>query len=226
MAKDTIDLYEHYLNKWSRTRGPLFTNPILAICRICALVRAMHIASECPDEEVKLRALRVVSDALSEVPDSNMPAGRADRARVNLALVDIRRLMRDVDDSRNLLNDYLAIFQRALGSLDADDRIHAWVWANLLCALHQAESDALQLRAARTLLAKTRDLARRVGRVRPQSEKPPPASPGVPGDETQQLEKDAPVPGVRDGSDVDGSVPAGAHERHASGATTSGRDPP
>ena len=156
---------DELLENWSRTRGPLLDDPRAAVCRIFAVLAAQAVCEQCPEQGVRVRAARVLEEALSEVPDSNRPASREAHARTSALLVDARRLMRRHHDPETLARDLARLFLG--GRDDGLESLRCLAWAELLAAVARARSADVQLRAARTLIARTRDAARQVGRKRP-----------------------------------------------------------
>lgn len=163
-SENGTDLAEHFLEEWSATRGPLFEDPRAAACRILALETVAHLSRLAPERTVRLRASRILGEALTPLPDSNRPAGREQRARVNMALIDIKRAYRKAGHYRDITPVFEKLLHRAAFEKDLTGQLRTRALAEQLAAVLQGESSLLQLRAARTLLAMTRDAARRVGR--------------------------------------------------------------
>lgn len=206
-------IYESFFEEWSRTRGPLFDYPPEAICRILAICAVHHIRHDAPERELRIRAARVLDEALTHVPDANIPASRETRARVNMGLVDIQRLLRDAPDEEDLVRPLAKILGIAAGCVNEIELLRILALAELLAAVFDAERLSVRLRAARTLIARTRDAARRVGR---------PKLPGLPDTGANPPESDAPVASADPGGA--GEPPAG--HSHESGADHDGRAPP
>ena len=179
-------LSEVLLEKWSRTRGPLFARPSDAVCRILAIREVDHARSRGPERALRIRAARILHEALAEVPASNRPATREQHARVNMALVDIERALREPPEERKLVQSFAKILAIADGhgrDFNKADVIGYLALAELLAAATEDDSWELSLRAARTLLARTRDAARRVGA--PAAETPQSNEPQSVPDETE-----------------------------------------
>ncbi|MCB0220348.1 MAG: hypothetical protein KDH09_11685 [Chrysiogenetes bacterium] len=180
-SESGTSLADHFLEEWSATRGPLFEDPREAVCRILAIETVAHLSRLAPGRTVRLRAARVLGEALVPVADSNRPAGKEQRARVNMALVDIKRAYRKAGHYRDITPVFEKLLHRAAFEKDLTGQLRTRALAEQLAAVLQGESSLLQLRAARTLLAMTRDAARKVGRERPDaaqqdaSPKAPPA---------------------------------------------------
>ncbi|MCB0218521.1 MAG: hypothetical protein KDH09_02400 [Chrysiogenetes bacterium] len=165
MAKEQrFSLSDHFLDEWSRTRGPLFEDPRAAVCRIRALVMVSTVCNRAPDRQLRMRAARVLDEALAEVPDSSRPATNEQRARANMALVDINRLNRESGICTDMTAGLVEILNKAGNVTSVEGQLKSHAWAQLLAAVIEGEGPEIQLRAARTLLARTRDAARRVGR--------------------------------------------------------------
>ena len=167
MAKErrSRHLSEIFLDRWSATRGPLFDEPAAAVCRILAVCVIHRARREATDRVIRIRAARVLDEALRAVPDSNAPATKENRARANMALVDVRRLLREAPPGEDLVQPLAEILARAsTAEIDEIEMLRIFALAELLAATLDAEAWELKLRAARTLLARTRDAARKVGR--------------------------------------------------------------
>ncbi|MCB0220976.1 MAG: hypothetical protein KDH09_14865 [Chrysiogenetes bacterium] len=182
MAKEPRErlLSEIFLDKWSATRGPLFDEPAAAVCRILAVCAAHRARREATDRVIRIRAARVLDEALRVVPDSNLPATNETRARVNMALVDVNRLLREAPPDEGLVTPLAKILARASArEVDEIEVLRIFALAELLAAALEADTWEVRLRAARTLIARTRDAARRVGRASSEatdaSPKTPPA---------------------------------------------------
>lgn len=160
------DIEAFYLAHWSRTRGPLLKNTRAAVCRILALAEVTRLARTAGDASLRVRAARVWDEALAEVDDSNLPATGADHARASAALVDVRRFIREIWWDEDAAAELVEIFLRHSPGGSPMEQMRHYAWAELLAAALLAKDEALRLRAARTLLARTRDAARRVGRVK------------------------------------------------------------
>lgn len=161
-------LEEEYLEKWGRVRGPLFESPRVAVCRVVALCAALRIGRGGRGVALRMRAMRVVEEALREVPASKAPASGEAYARASAMMADVLRLGRSLsweDDLAGTLAGYFAA-ERRKKDLDGEDFDHFrhYTWAELLCTLFLCRDDSLRLRAARSLLAWTRDDARKTGR--------------------------------------------------------------
>ena len=187
-SENGTSLADHFLDEWSRTRGPLFADPRAAVCRIWALLIVSAACDQAPGRGLRMRAARVLDEALSEVPDSNHPATSDQRARANMALVDINRLNRESGVCTDMSAGLCEILNKAGKVTSVEDQLKSRALAQLLAAVIEGEEAEIQLRAARTLLARTRDAARRVGR---------PAQPGSSEDKKRQSETDPPAPDER-----------------------------
>lgn len=174
-------LYESIWRKWSRTRGPLYENPAEAICRILALCEVNAARARAPGRPLRVRAARILDEALAPVADSKRPATNDQRARANQGLVDISRLMRESSPGKDRFKQIALILVRAgQGRRDLDelDVVRYFALAELLIAALEDDCWEISLRAARTLLALTRDAYRRVGR--PASNDSPEHTPSPP----------------------------------------------
>lgn len=180
MAKEQRErlLSEIFLDKWSATRGPLFDEPAAAVCRIMAVCEAHRARREAADRVVRIRAARILDEALRAVPDSNQPASKEHRARVNMALVDVNRLLREAPPGEELVKPLAKILAAASATeIDEIEVLRIFALAELLAAALEADTWEVRLRAARTLLARTRDAARRVGRPRSKAADADPKTP-------------------------------------------------
>lgn len=162
------DLEAFYLEHWSRTRGPLFENPRAAVCRILALAEVTRLSRAGTDPSLRVRASRIWDEALAEVADSKCPATGRAHAQVSAALVDVRRLMRELISGEDAAAELVEIFVRHVPGGHPMEQMRHYAWAELLAATLRSADESLRLRAARTLLARTRDLARQVGREEPE----------------------------------------------------------
>lgn len=179
---DAGDFEFSLLHQWSRVRGPLFDEPRSVVCRILALTAAGALAHDSDDPDLRLRASRVVDEALGTLPDSNRPSSRAGHARACALLVDVRRLLRAAADERELAEGLRDLFEdtcdghyrtgRPAGYADIDlgEVLRCVSWGQMLASTLMGEDPARRLRAARSLLARTRDAWRRMGRQRPFAE--------------------------------------------------------
>lgn len=165
MAKAPAErlLSEIFFEKWSRTRGPLFDEPASAICRILAVCEVHRARREAPDRGLRVRAARILDEALREERDSNLPAAPEKRARANLGLVDVERLLREAPPGEDLVAPIAKILAVAARAEDEIAVIRHFALAELLAAVLDADTWEIRLRAARTLIARTRDAARRLG---------------------------------------------------------------
>lgn len=175
MSKETrsLDFSEVLFEKWSRTRGPLFEDPAGTICRIFAVCEVNYICRRAPDRAVRIRAARVLDEALRSLPDSNRPATKEQHARVSMGLVDVARVLRQGPEDGDLvkaLARILASSSEKPSELDPASMAHYFALAELLAAAVDDHSWEISLRAARTLIARTRDAARRVGREQADSD--------------------------------------------------------
>lgn len=156
-------LEHYYLEIFGRTRGPLFENPRSVICRVIALSVVTRLCRAGGERALRVRAARVFDEALAEVPDSNSPATGEDWARACAAFADISRAVRGYREGQDLPGALVEIFARHCGKRGELEHMRHYAWAELLAAVLLSGDDALCLRAARTLLARTRDEARKVG---------------------------------------------------------------
>jgi hypothetical protein len=159
---------EYFLHEWCAARGPLFASPRVVVCRAIAIAEVLRICRASTDIDVAARASRVFDEAMREVPPSNNPAGGEAFAAASAALADVSRMGRTLsweDDLHGALADYFAA-HRGAGD-EGFDHLRGYAWGRLLAAIFLSRNEALRLRAARTLLAWTRDDARKVGRERP-----------------------------------------------------------
>ena len=215
------DLAEHFLEEWSATRGPLFEDPREAVCRILALEVVAHLSRLAAERTVRLRAARVLGEALAPVADSSKPATKEQRARVNLAIVDIRRARRKAGHYQDATPLFEALLHRAAFEKDLTAQLRTRALAEHLAAVLQGESSLLQLRAARTILARTRDAARRVGR---------PAQPELPEEKGAAAGNAPPAhktpPEAPSGSGYVPPPPSGVTPTQQNYACAAGRSPP
>lgn len=167
-----IQLGDHLLDEWAATRGPLFEDPRAAVCRIFAVMLAGSACRSTEPRDLRLRAARLLEQALAPVRPSNRPATNEQRARANMALVDIRRTCRAAKYWEDITDELEGILSRAAPGRGLTEQIRTRAWAEHLAAIVQGENSAIRLRAARTVLARTADAYRRVGPpARPESAK-------------------------------------------------------
>lgn len=164
-------LEEEYLETWGRVRGPLFESPRVVVCRVLALTAALKIGRGGRGVGLRMRAMRVCEEAMREVPASKAPASGEAYARASAMMAEVMRLGRTLsweDDLAGVLANYFAA-ERRKKDLDGEDFDHFrhYAWGELLCTLFLCTDDNLRLRAARSLLAWTRDDARKTGRRSP-----------------------------------------------------------
>ncbi|MCB0220395.1 MAG: hypothetical protein KDH09_11920 [Chrysiogenetes bacterium] len=160
-------LERHYLEIYGRIRGPLFENPRAVVCRVIALSAVSRLCRAGTERSLRVRAARVLDEALAEVPDSNRPATGEAFARASAALVDVSRAVRGWHEGQDLPGTFVEIFARHCGKLGEIEHMRHYAWGELLAAIFLTGDDALCLRAARTLLSRTRSEARKVGYERP-----------------------------------------------------------
>ena len=179
MPKNAPESFEYsLLRQWSRTRGPLFDEPRSVVCRILALTVAGSLCTDAEDPDLQLRAARVVDEALVIPADANFPSTRAGHARACALLVDVRRLLRAAEDERALALGLRDLFEDTrdghyrtgpipdCDDVSRDEVLRCISWGRLLAAALMSENESRRLRAARSLLARTRDAWRRLGRER------------------------------------------------------------
>lgn len=207
---------EVLLEKWSRTRGPLFEDPAGAICRILAVCEVSDVCRNAPDRAVRIRAARILDEALQPLPDSNRPATKEQHARVSMGLVDVARVVREGPDDGNLvkaLARILASSSEKPSELDLAGMVRYFALAELLAAAVDEDSWEISLRAARTLIARTRDAARRVGREQADSDE---------GDDYPEGESASQGP-----PEITGNAgPSPSRQRYECAGTRSGAGPP
>ena len=171
-AQPPRGMERYYLEIYRNVRGPLFENPRAVVCRAIALTEVTCLCRAGGERDLRVRAARVFDEALTEVAPSNRPASAENWARACALLADISRALSNHTGGEDLPGAFVEAFKRHCGGRGKLEHMRHYAWAELLAAIFLSRDDALRLRAARTLLARTRGDARKVGRERPLEKDP------------------------------------------------------